>query len=107
MTFVKPLDEDILCEVMEKGCPVVTVEDGTVNGGLGTAVTEWFVAHNAPHIRVTKVGMPDDFVEHGSVAQLKKLCGMDAPAIAACAMALLSPVTEEDASGMRHKTQEL
>ena len=81
MTFLKPLDGALLREVAALGVPVVTVEDGTVTGGLGTAVTEWF-ADNAMPLHISKIGIPDAFVEHGSVAQLRRLCGMDAQAIA-------------------------
>ena len=93
MTFIKPLDGDILREVAALGCPVVTVEDGTVCGGLGTAVTEWLIDNDtATSGQVFKIGMPDSFVEHGSVAQLRKLCGMDAEAIAAAARRQLTSV---------------
>ena len=81
MVFVKPIDESILKEVAEKGCPVVTVEDGTVNGGLGTAVMEWMSVHGYSP-RIFRVGIPDRFIAQGSVAQLRSLCGMDAASIA-------------------------
>lgn len=81
MVFVRPIDESILKEVAEKGCPVVTVEDGTVNGGLGTAVMEWMSVHGYSP-RIFRVGIPDRFIAQGSVAQLRSLCGMDAASIA-------------------------
>lgn len=92
MTFIKPLDQDILQEVASIGCPVVTVEDGTVCGGLGTAVTEWMSEHGYGATPIRKIGMPDSFVEHGSVAQLRKLCGMDAGAIADTVRSLVPSV---------------
>ncbi len=81
MIFLKPLDEEILRKVAEEGKPVVTVEDGTVEGGLGGAVLEWLSA-NGYTIPVTRIGVPDAFVPQGKVPQLFKLCGMDAEAIA-------------------------
>lgn len=80
MIFLKPIDEEILREAAEKNCTVITVEDGTVNGGLGSAAAEWF-AENGFSRTVTRLGIPDRFVTHGSPAQLKKLCGFDADGI--------------------------
>lgn len=76
MIFLKPLDEAILHEVGQKFKAVVTVEDGTVVGGLGTAVSEWFNEHDY-HVKVKRVGIPDEFIPHGTVPELYKLCKMD------------------------------
>lgn len=84
MTFLKPLDGALLREVAEMNVPVITVEDASVSGGLGTAVTEWFADNGLP-LSIRKIGIPDAFVEHGSVAQLRRLCEMDAEAIVAAA----------------------
>lgn len=81
MTFIKPIDEEILAEIHRKGCPVITVEDGCVNGGLGSAVAEWFADRGCART-VRRIGIPDTFVAQGTVAQLRRLCGMDAGAIA-------------------------
>ena len=76
MRFLKPLDETILQEVAERFSRIITIEDGVRNGGLGTAVTEWMSDHGyTPHI--TRMGMPDHFVEQGTVEQLRALCGID------------------------------
>ena len=80
MIFLKPLDEDILREVAAKGCPVITVEDGTIDGGLGGAVAEWFTSHGHS-VPVRRLGIPDNFVKQGTPAQLRALCGFDAPGI--------------------------
>lgn len=81
MTFIKPIDTSLLKEIADKKCPVITVEDGTITGGLGSAVIEWMADRGyAPEIR--RIGVPDRFVAQGTVAQLRKLCGMDAGAIA-------------------------
>lgn len=89
MMFIKPLDSELLEEVASAGCPVITVEDGTVVGGLGTAVTDWLAGHGWQSVSVEKIGMPDSFVEHGTVGQLRKLCGMDAEAMARVAESML------------------
>lgn len=76
MRFLKPLDETILQEVTERFSRIITIEDGVRDGGLGTAVTEWMSDHGyTPHI--TRMGMPDHFVEQGTVEQLRALCGID------------------------------
>ncbi len=79
--FVKPLDSEMLQEVASKGNPIITVEDGATMGGFGSAVTEW-LTDNGHDIPVTRLGIPDNFIEHGSVAQLKQLCGIDSESIA-------------------------
>ena len=76
MRFLKPLDETILQEVAERFSRIITIEDGVRDGGLGTAVTEWMSDHG--HTRhITRMGMPDHFVEQGTVEQLRALCGID------------------------------
>lgn len=76
MRFLKPLDETILQEVAERFSRIITIEDGVRDGGLGTAVTEWMSDYgHTPHI--TRMGMPDHFVEQGTVEQLRALCGID------------------------------
>jgi len=86
MTFVKPIDRVLLKEAAGKGAPVVTVEDGTTIGGLGSAVEEFFQEEGYRDIPVKKIGVPDMFVAQGSVAQLRTLCGMDAGSIAKAAV---------------------
>lgn len=81
MIYLKPIDEEILHEVGRKFRTVVTVENGVVNGGLGSAVLE-FMADHGYTPRVKRLGVPDRFIEHGSVAELYKLCGLDAESIA-------------------------
>ncbi len=82
MRFLKPIDGQLLDEVGRRFGRIVTVEDGVRNGGLGTAVLEWMDDHGY-HPQVVRLGLPDDqFVEHGSPAQLHHICGIDAEAIA-------------------------
>ncbi len=80
MIYLSPIDETILAEVAAKGTPVITVEDGTIKGGLGSAVLEWMADHDFSPV-VRRLGMPDRFVTQGTVAQLKAMCGYDADGI--------------------------
>ena len=79
MRFLKPIDEDILREA-GKCRRIVTVEDGVVQGGLGSAVLEFMADHNL-HPEVVRLGLPDHFVEHGTPDELYHLVGLDAEAI--------------------------
>jgi 1-deoxy-D-xylulose-5-phosphate synthase len=82
MRFVKPLDEALLHEVFSRYDKVLTVEDGTVTGGFGSAILEFMAQHNYK-AEVKILGIPDAIVEHGSPKELYRECGYDAPAIAA------------------------
>ena len=77
MIYLKPIDEELLHEVGKKFNRIVTIENG---GGLGTAVLE-FMADNGYTPKVKRIGVPDRFIEHGSVPELFKLCGMDSESI--------------------------
>ncbi len=81
MRFVKPIDEALLHEVFAKYNKVITVEDGTVVGGFGSAVLEFMAAHHY-NAEVRILGIPDRIVEHGSLKELHDECGYDAKAIA-------------------------
>ena len=76
MIFLKPLDQEIMREVGENYSQVLTVEDGTLNGGLGSVVTDW-LNDNDYNVRVHRLGLPDAFVTQGTVPQLYDLCGID------------------------------
>ena len=76
MRFLKPLDEDILHEVGKKFRRIVTVENGVRKGGLGSAVLEWMSDHDYD-VKVTRMGLPDQFVEHGTIDQLREIVGLD------------------------------
>ena len=76
MRFVKPLDEKLLDEIGRKFKVVVTVEDGARNGGFGSAVMEWLQDHGYQTM-VKRIGLPDHFVEHGTIAELREIIGMD------------------------------
>ncbi|MEO1415447.1 MAG: 1-deoxy-D-xylulose-5-phosphate synthase [Bacteroidota bacterium] len=80
MRFVKPLDEEMLEEVFTKYKKVITVEDGCLQGGFGSAVLEWMVDHGHA-AKVVRLGVPDVFVDHGTQQQLWAECGYDKDAI--------------------------
>ncbi|MFR1234818.1 MAG: 1-deoxy-D-xylulose-5-phosphate synthase [Barnesiella sp.] len=80
MIFLKPIDEDILHEVGKNYKRVITVEDGSIKGGLGMAVIE-FMNDNGYMVSVKRIGIPDEFIGHGTVDELYKLCGMDEDSI--------------------------
>lgn len=80
MRYLKPIDEDILHEVGSKYKHIITLENGTIKGGLGSAVLE-FMADHGYHPDIHRMGIPDEFVEHGSVPELCRICGIDADSI--------------------------
>lgn len=79
--FLKPIDKDLLNEVAARFTKVMTVENGVINGGLGSTVLEHFSDNDFRNIDVTRVGLPDEFVTHGSIAELNKLCELDVEGI--------------------------
>ncbi len=80
LRFLKPLDHVLLSEVATHFERIVTVEDGVKAGGMGSAVLEW-MSDNGFHPRMVRLGLPDDFVEHGTVDELQQICGIDAESI--------------------------
>lgn len=88
MRFAKPLDEELLHEVFAKYKKIITVEDGTVVGGFGSAVLEFMAAHQY-QASVKILGIPDRLVEHGSLKQLHAECGYDAEGIEAAVRSLV------------------
>ena len=80
LRFVKPLDENLLQDIGRKFNKIITIEDGVRTGGMGSAVLEWMSDHGF-RPQIVRMGLPDAFVEHGSVAQLRKLVGLDADSI--------------------------
>lgn len=80
MIFLKPLDCDLLESICKKYDKIITVEDGTLIGGLGTAVTEW-INDNGYKVKITRLGIPDKFIKQGTVQQLYSICGIDADSI--------------------------
>ena len=76
LRFLKPLDEEMLHEIGRKFKKIVTVEDGVRNGGMGSAILEWMSEHDYTPV-IKRLGLPDHFVEHGTVAQLQNIVGID------------------------------
>jgi len=87
MRFVKPLDEELLHEIFGKFKKVVTIEDGCLMGGFGSAVLEWMV-DSGYSAQVKRLGIPDDVIEHGEQIELHQECGFDPAGIAEAVRAL-------------------
>ena len=80
LRFLKPLDEQLLDEIGRRFSKIVTIEDGVCNGGMGSAVMEWMSDHGyQPCIK--RLGLPDQFVEHGKVSELHAIVGIDQESI--------------------------
>jgi len=82
MRFLKPLDNNLLKSVFSKFDKVITVEDASIVGGLGSAVIE-YMNENSYQAKVLRLGIPDRFVDHGTQEELYRECGFDADGIAA------------------------
>jgi 1-deoxy-D-xylulose-5-phosphate synthase len=89
MRFAKPIDELLLHEVFAKFDRVITVEDGCIVGGMGSAVVE-FMSSNGYMAQVKRLGIPDKFIDHGEQKELYAECGYDAAAILNCATELIT-----------------
>lgn len=96
MRFVKPLDENIMHEVGQRFKQVITIEDGTIIGGFGSACLEFFALHHYSPA-VTMLGIPDRLVEHGKPAELHKECGYDTDAIVEKVNALMGNAVMQEA----------
>lgn len=82
LRFLKPLDENLLHEIAKKYKYILSIEDGTVNGGFGSAIAE-FLADNQYHCELKRMGIPDEFVEHGTPEELYHSIGLDTDGILA------------------------
>jgi len=80
--FVKPLDEAMLAGFAEERLPIITLEEGARLGGFGSAVLEWYAEHEIYGMKIRPIGIPDYFVEHGSVAEQRAESGLTAESIA-------------------------
>jgi 1-deoxy-D-xylulose-5-phosphate synthase len=90
MRFVKPIDEEILHEVGKNFKSIITIEDGTIVGGFGSAVLEFMSDNNYTPV-VKRLGVPDRFIEHGTPQELHKECGFDVEGIIKTAKLLVKP----------------
>ena len=100
MRYVKPIDEVLLHEVFSKFDKVITVEDGVIMGGMGSAVLE-FMADNGYNAQVKRLGMPDHYVHHGTQQELYEECGYDAASIAAAVKKMVKVVKNHSHSSAR------
>lgn len=90
MRFVKPIDEKILHEVGKNYKSVVTIEDGTIVGGFGSAVLE-FMSDNGYTVQVKRLGVPDKFIDHGTPEELHRECGFDVEGIVSVVKSMIQP----------------
>ncbi len=74
--FIKPLDEHMLNDILSEGIPILTIEEAVLQGGFGSAVLEYVHDKKASHIKVERMGIPDEFIEHGSVDALLEEIGL-------------------------------
>ncbi|HSZ84901.1 MAG TPA: 1-deoxy-D-xylulose-5-phosphate synthase [Puia sp.] len=93
MRFVKPLDENLLHEVFSKFEKIITVEDGTVVGGFGSAILEFAAKHNYK-VELKMLGIPDAIIEHGTLKELHHECHFDAKAIADAVREMMKDVIQ-------------
>lgn len=88
MRFLKPIDEKLLHEVFQRFDKIITIEDGTIYGGLGSAVIEFMADHHY-QAEIVRLGIPDQFIEHGTQHQLYSECGFDEQGIIRCIYQML------------------
>lgn len=89
MRFLKPLDEELLHQIFRKFTHVITLEDGCITGGLGSAVSEFMTDHHY-QASLKRLGIPDKFIEHGTQQQLYQECGFDEKGISECISSMLN-----------------
>lgn len=77
LLFLKPIDEEMLTEIAENYAYLITVENGVIAGGMGSAVLEFLATHHYTDIHVRQLGIKDEFVTHGTINELQHLCGID------------------------------
>jgi 1-deoxy-D-xylulose-5-phosphate synthase len=90
MRFVKPLDEQLLHDVFARYKKIITIEDGCIQGGFGSAILEFMADHNYT-AEVRRLGIPDAIIEHGEQNELHRECGFDPDGIERAALAMLEP----------------
>ncbi len=94
MRFAKPLDENLLHKIFKKFRNIITVEDGTITGGFGSAVLE-FMSENSYLAHVKRLGIPDKFIPHGTQKELYKICGYDSDGIAKTAKEMMKKAVKK------------
>ena len=76
MIYIKPLDENLLHNIFKKYNKIITIEDGCLKGGFGSSILEFMSDNNYTH-QVSRLGVPDNFIHHGTQEELWKECGID------------------------------
>ncbi len=102
MRFLKPLDSEMLHKIFQEYDHIITVEDGTIKGGFGSAVLE-FMSDNGYALPVKRLGVPDTFIEHGSTEELYQLCGFDTYSIVQTVKNIISAKTVRMKVKQTHK----
>jgi len=90
MRFVKPIDEQLLAQIGKRFKHIITIEDGCLQGGFGSAILEW-LNDNGLSNQVIRLGIPDRFIDHGTQAELYRECGIDAEGIYSAAKKIATP----------------
>jgi len=90
MRFLKPIDENILHDICKHFNLIITIEDGTIIGGLGSLIIEFINDNGYKNIFVKRLGIPDRFIEHGSIQELYKECGIDLDSIVKTAIEMIT-----------------
>ncbi len=90
MRFLKPIDEILLHEIFTQFQTIITIEDASIIGGLGSAVTEFATNHSYSHAAIHTLGIPDRFIEQGTPEELYHVCGIDAEGIAQKALQVMA-----------------
>jgi 1-deoxy-D-xylulose-5-phosphate synthase len=102
MRFIKPIDEDLLRSVGERFKNIVTIEENVTDGGFGSAVLEGFARLGFTGLNTKLHGLPSEFVDHGSPAELLRLVKLDGPGIADVAREFLAKVQHKHDVGLAH-----
>ncbi len=97
--FVKPLDKNLLCDLLARVPRLITVEDHVLAGGFGSAVCEMLADEGLRGIEVKRLGVPDRFIPHGTQEELRKLCGFDKDAIAQAALQMARRARKKSREG--------
>jgi 1-deoxy-D-xylulose-5-phosphate synthase len=81
--FIKPLDEEMLLRISEERLPLIVMEEGTLMGGLGSAILEFYALRGIDHMQIRLLGIPDAFIEHGSIKEQRAEVGLTSERVAA------------------------
>jgi 1-deoxy-D-xylulose-5-phosphate synthase len=104
LLFLKPIDEELLKEIAENYTYLITVENGVITGGMGSAVLEFLAAHHYTDIHVRRLGIKDEFVTHGTINELRHLCGIDEDGILEAIMETNETIKKSTKVKLKQKT---